>query len=137
MAESEGFIHEQEFVRSFIQKERRERCSFLLSDPNRRRELTTKLAHFNWFDMRFASPVPGSIAHTSVELVSLLRQNGACPVAWVISEDRSIDACVLPLQEAMDSVWGRQMGSVLCCIPGKLAFYCGEEMKSELLLKHP
>jgi len=37
----------------------------------------------------------------------------------------------------MDSIWGQMMVSVLSCIPGKLAFYRGEEMKSELLLKHP
>jgi hypothetical protein len=130
-------MHEQEFVRSFIQKERRERCSFLLSDPSRRREFTAKLAHFNWLDERFATSVPGSMAHTSVDLVSLLKQSGAGPIVWVISEDRSIDGRALPLQEAMDSIWGRLMGSVLSCVPGKLAFYRGEEMKSELLLKHP
>ena len=137
MLASVGSMHEQEFVRSFIQKGRRERCFFLLSDPSRRREFTAKLAHFNWLDERFATSVPGSMAHTSVELVSLLKQNGAGPTVWVISEDRSIDGRALPLQEAMDSVWGRLMGSVLSCVPGKLAFYRGEEMKSELLLKHP
>ena len=137
MLASTGSVHEQEFVRSFIQKERRERSSFLLSDPNRRREFTTKLAHFNWLDERFATSVPGSMAHTSAELVSLLKQNGADPIVWVISEDRSIDGRALALQEAMDSIWGRSVGSVLSCVPGKLAFYRGEEMKSELLLKHP
>jgi hypothetical protein len=131
-----GSMHEQEFVRSFIQKERRERCYFLLSDPSRRREFTSKLAHFNWLDERFATSVPGRMAHTSMELVSLLKQHGAGPIVWVISEDRAIDGCALPLQEAMDSIWGRFMGSVLSCVPGKLAFYRGEEMKSERLLKH-
>lgn len=137
MLASVGSVHEEEFIRSFIQKERRERCSFLLSHPNRRREFTAKLAHFEWLDERFATPVPGSMAHIGVKLVSLLKQNGAGPTVWIISEDSSIDGRALPLQDAMDSIWGRFMGSVLSCIPGKLAFFRGEEMKSEQLLQHP
>jgi hypothetical protein len=37
----------------------------------------------------------------------------------------------------MDLIWGGSMGTVLSCIPGKLAFFRGEEKKSELLLQHP
>jgi len=129
-----GSVHEQEFVRSFIQKERRERCSFLLSHPSRRRRFTAELAHFKWLDERFASPVPGSL--TAVELLSLLKRNGAGPNVWVISEDRSIDGRALPLEEAIDSIWGGSMGSVLSCIPGRLAFFRGEEKNSERLLQH-
>ena len=137
MQASVGPVHEEEFIRSFIQKERRERCSYLLSQPARRREFTSKLAHFNWLDDRFSTSVPGSMAHTAAELVSLLKQHGAGPTVWVISEDRSLDGRSLPLSEAMESIWGRCMGSVLSCVPGKLAFFRGEEMKSERLLLHP
>jgi hypothetical protein len=133
---STGSVHEQEFIRSFIQKERRERCSFLLSHPSRRRQFTAELAHFKWLDERFAPAVPGSMAHSAVEMVSLLKRNGAGPTVWIISEDRSIDGRALPLEEAMDCIWGGSMGSVLSCIPGKLAFFRGENMKSELLLQH-
>jgi hypothetical protein len=94
-----GSLHEQEFVRSFIQKERRERCSFLLSHPSRRRRFTAQLAHFKWLDERFATPVPGSMAHTAVELISLLKRNGAGPTVWVISEDHSIDGRASPFQK--------------------------------------
>ena len=111
-----GSMHEQEFVRSFIQKERRERCSYLLSDPSRRRKFTAELAHFKWLDERFATSVPASMAHTSMEFVSLLKQNGAGSVVWVISEDHSIDGRALPLQEAIDSIWGGQMGTVVSCV---------------------
>lgn len=137
MQASEGFIHEQEFIRSFIQKERQERCSFLLSHPKRRREFTSKLPHFPWLEERFASPIPARIAHTSDELVALLKAEGAGTLVWIISEDRSLDGRSLPIQEAMDAVWGQFSGSVLSCIPGRLAFFHGEEMKSERLLKHP
>jgi hypothetical protein len=134
---SAGSVHEQEFVRSFIQKERRERCSFLLSHPSRRRRFTAELAHFKWLDERFATPVSGSMAHSAAEMVSLLKRNDAGPTAWVISEDSSMDGRELPVEDAMDLIWGGSMGTVLSCIPGKLAFFRGEEMKSELLLHHP
>jgi hypothetical protein len=137
MQASVGSIHEEEFIRSFIQKDRRERCSYLLSHPARRREFTSKLAHFNWLDDRFSASIPSSMAHTAKELVSLLEQHGASSTVWVISEDRSLDGRSLPLPEAMESIWGSSMGSVLSCIPGKLAFFRGEEMRSERLLRHP
>ena len=58
-------------------------------------------------------------------------------MVWIISEDSSIDASELPLEEAMNHVWGLQRGAILSCIPGKLAFFRGEEMKSECLLTRP
>jgi hypothetical protein len=137
MQGSAGSIHEEEFVRSFIQKERRERCSYLLSNPARRREFTNSLAHFKWLDDRFSASIPGSVAHTASELASLLEKEGAGSTVWVISEDRSLDGRSLPLREAMESIWGTSMGSVLSCVPGKLAFFHGEGMKSERLLRHP
>ena len=136
MIESEGSLHEEQFVQSFIQKERRERCFFLLSRAEKHRTFTTQLAHFPWLDERFSAAIPASVAHTSKELVALLKQKGAGMSVWVISEDSSIDGRELPVQNAMDSIWGSFKGTILSCIPGRLAFYHGEEMKSERLLQH-
>jgi hypothetical protein len=41
------------------------------------------------------------------------------------------------LEAAIDEVWGRQCGTILSCIPGKLAFLKDEEMHSERILMHP
>jgi hypothetical protein len=43
----------------------------------------------------------------------------------------------MDLEAAMDEVWGGQWGTILSCIPGKLAFFKDEEMHSERLLLHP
>jgi hypothetical protein len=130
-------IHEQEFVRAFVAKARQERCAFLLSHPTRRQVFRDALPHFKWLDERFAHPIPPKVAHTASELVSLLRSKGAGRTVWVISEDRAIDGREMNLDDVMKQIWGAQMGSVLSCIPGKLAFFKDEEMHSERLLQHP
>jgi hypothetical protein len=126
-----------ELIRSFIQKDRRERCAYLLSTPKHRKKFTDALAHFKWLDERFAHSIPANIAHTAIEIADLLRKKGAGPKAWVISEISSIDGQELPLDEVMEEIWGSQMGTFLSCIPGKLGYFEGEEMYSQRLLERP
>jgi hypothetical protein len=131
-----GFLHEQATVKAFLQQERQERSLFLLSNPSRRRDFTSQLAHYKWFDSRWAHPLSPKTAHTAAEAVALLRKKGAGNAVWIISENPSLDGRELGLEEAMTEVWGGSMGTILSCIPGKLGFFRGEEMKSELLLDH-
>lgn len=130
-----GSTHEVSFVKAFILKERQERAIFLLSHPRRRREFTSELYHFKWLDPRFAIPIPPTQAHSSAEWVSLLNKKGAKDTVWVISSDGSIDGRALGLNEAMKDIWNGE-GTILSCIPGRLGFFRGEEMKSERLLEH-
>ncbi|HEX7729416.1 MAG TPA: hypothetical protein VF392_10300 [Terracidiphilus sp.] len=130
-------VHEREFVRAFIQKPRQERCAHLLADPARRQKFRDELPHFKWLDDRFAQRVPPGTAHTAAEFVALLRKKGAGPMVWVISEMLAMDGKEMRLEAAMHEVWGQGIGSVLSCIPGKLAFFEDEEMHSQRLLIHP
>ena len=130
-------LHEQEVVRAFILKNRRERCAFLLASPAVRQKFRDELAHFKWLDERFAHSIPPKTAHTAAELVALLRQKGAGRTVWGISEYKAIDGREMDLETAMDEVWGRQCGTILSCIPGKLAYFKDEEMHSERILEHP
>jgi hypothetical protein len=41
------------------------------------------------------------------------------------------------LEDAMEDTWGAQRGTILSCVPGKLAFFKDEEMRSERLLQRP
>ncbi len=126
--------HEHEFVRAFIVKNRRERCALLLADRDGRQKLRNALPHFKWLDERYAHPITPKMAHTAAELVALLRGKGAGKTTWVISQYAAIDGREMNLEAAMDEVWGRQCGTILSCIPGKLAFFKDEEMHSERLL---
>jgi hypothetical protein len=130
-------IHEQEFVRAFIVKARQERCTFLLSDPSLRQKFRDALPHFKWLDERFAHAISPKVAHTAAELVGLLRSKGAGRTVWVISQKREIDGREMSLEDAMKQIWGAQQGTILSCVPGKLAFFKDEEMHSERLLHRP
>jgi hypothetical protein len=133
----DGQIYEQAVVRAFIRKDKEERSLFLLSHPERRRKFTEGLAHFKWLDMKFAHIIPASTAHTATELISLLRQKGAGKTVWIISEYRAINGREMDLEEAMEQTSGRSMGTILCCIPGRLAFFRTEEIRGKYLLERP
>ena len=130
----DGMVHERQFVTSFIPKAKQERVLMFLADPKRRVEFTRGLAHFDGFDPRFASPLPSG-TRTPEAAITLLQRKGAEEVVWVISEDGNMDRRALPLGEAIQAIWGGSMGTILSCVPGKLAFFRGEEIKSETLLE--
>jgi len=117
---------EEAMVRAFIVRERRERFLELLPNPKRRRDITRLLAHANpnWFDSRFVKQVPNL---TNQGLAKLLRAKGARDTCWVISEFNDMDGREMELLFALDEVVGRDMGAILCCVPGKLAFVESED----------
>lgn len=129
--------HEQGAVLAFVQQNQQERLLGFLANPKSRRKFTDSLAHFRWFDERFATSIPwkvdsnGKLWERHVQgienIYKLLRSKGAGPTCWAISEDSEIDARELDLRAALEHVNGRQIGTILSCIPGKLAFFEGEE----------
>ena len=110
---------EEATIRAFIVRERRERFLELLANPKRRKTATDSLAHANraWFDSRCITPVipPKSILDT-------LRAKGAGKQCWLISEAERLDGKEMELGEALSEVVGYGMGTIISCIPGKLAF---------------
>ncbi len=125
-------IHEEGFVRAFIEKSKQDRSISFLTSAKHRRKFTGELAHFKGLDERFSQPIPAGTAHTLKEICQLLRSKGARQNVWIISELASLDGQELALEEALSKVWGRKVGSVLSCIPGKLAYFEDEE-KQRLL----
>lgn len=119
--------HEEGFVRAFIDRSKQDRCISFLGSAKHRRKFTVELSHFKWLDERFSYPLPPKTAHTVKEICHLLRSKGAGPKVWIISEHMSLDGQQLNLEEALSQVWGREIGSVLSCIPGKLAYFEDEE----------
>jgi hypothetical protein len=59
-------------------------------------------------------------------------EQGAGQKVWIISELASLDGQELGIEEALSQVRGREIGSVLSCLPGKLAYFEDEE-KQRLL----
>ena len=131
--------HEQGAIRAFVQRNRQERFLGFLANPKNRKKFTESLAHFRWFDQRFATPIPWKVdpnpkltpweKHLSgiKNICRLLKSRGAGPTCWVISEDPEIDGRELDLRAALEHVNGRQIGTILSCVPGKLAYFEGED----------
>jgi len=129
--------HEQATIRAFVLRDKQERFLAFLAKPKSRKKFTNELAHFRWFDQRFANPVPWKVDPNlklgerhlqGIESICrLLRSKGATRTCWVISEDGKVYGQEMDLESAVEEVIGSGMGTILSCIPGKLALFAGED----------
>jgi hypothetical protein len=120
--------HEEATVRAFLVGERRERFLELLPNPKHRQKITKLLAHPNpaWFESRWVKPIPPK--ESSAEgIEKLLRAKGAGRMCWVISEDKRFDGRECELDSVLGELVGYGMGTILSCVPGKLAFVESED----------
>jgi hypothetical protein len=115
-----------ETISAFVIKQKRDRYVEKLSSEKKRREFVKSLAHFADFDPRFIVSIAPSLQHApSIE--SLLRAKGAPETCLAISEMKEIDSKFIPLADALKRTIGYQMGTILCCLPGRLAFFESED----------
>jgi hypothetical protein len=121
--------HEEGFVRSFVLASKRDRVAMLLANPKRRREYVKTLAHYGDLDVQHAEAVSPKVAHTVDEWLKLLLSKGAPARCWVISEDASKDAKEVELSEALRETIGAGMGTIVSCVPGKLAYFEDEDQR--------
>lgn len=113
--------HEEQTIRSFISRQKRERYLTFISRPQTRNKFTHALAHFRDIDSRYKRPITPSRQNPK-EIARILEAKGAGHVCYVISEHPALDGRELPLGEALESIVGRGLGSIISCIPGRLAF---------------
>ncbi len=114
---------EEATIRAFIVRARRARFLDLLPNPKTRRKITESLAHPNlgWFDSRYIKAIP-TTEHHAASIAKLLHSKGAAEKCWVISENVQLDGRELELDSILPKVVGHGMGTILCCVPGRLAF---------------
>ena len=112
---------EQATIRAFVVTAKRDRFITLLGSRKRRREILEDLNHFADWDERYAHPVP-----TQSDVAAVLRNAGAPAECRVISDSPDLDGRDMPLDDAVAGSEEYSFASVLCCIPGKLAFYFDE-----------
>jgi hypothetical protein len=118
--------HEEELIRAFFLPTKRERYLEMIAKPKGREKFLQELAHFKALDPRYCFAIP-KVEHTAEQKAAYLTRKGAPPSCWVTSEDSDLDGKQIPLLEALKQVLGRQMGTFLSCIPGKLAYFEDEE----------
>jgi hypothetical protein len=124
---------EEAFVRAFIVAPKRDRYLQLLASPNRRRDFLDRLNHQLDYDAAFAAPIPADQQSAS-GIALLLTQRGAPATCHLISSDSALDHRDLPLSEALDQVVGFGFGTVVSCIPGRLAYYEAEDAGERYIL---
>jgi hypothetical protein len=113
--------NEQSLIAAFVKRCKRDRYREILSNPRLRHKFTNQLAHFTDFDPRYRLPIPSNklfVGNIAIEL----QKRHAPSIVFAISEDPTLDQKELPLVEALEQIVGRGMGTVLSCIPGRLAF---------------
>ena len=118
--------HEEEVIKAFILPDRRERYLELLTTPKKRAKFIAQLPHFKHLNPKFAFSIPGKESNLP-SLMKLLAAKGAGPTCWVISEDRKLDGREMDLETALKETVGYRMGTIISCIPGKLAYFEDEE----------
>jgi hypothetical protein len=127
---------EAAFAKAFIVSEKRARFIQFLADPKRRKEMLQRLSHGLPYIRTLAWAVPGAQDFPD-ELERLLRAKGAGPNCHVISDGLPIDGKVVPLGEALFAICMHGAGAILCCVPGRLAYYKPESPGQGIILERP
>ncbi len=125
--------HEVAFVKTFVRSDKQQRYLAFLSDPRRRQKILGRLNHNADFEWSLAHRIPPH-QRNSDELEKLLQKRGAGPLCHIISDGHDIDGQDMSLREALAIVLMHDSGSVLSCIPGKLAVYRSESPADWYLL---
>jgi len=112
---------EHSLIGAFVKRRKRERYRDILSNPRLRHKFTGQLAHFKDFDPKYRLPIPSN--KLFVDNIALELQKRHSPsIVYAISEDPALDQKELLLVEALKQIVGRGIGTILSCIPRRLAF---------------
>ena len=125
--------HEEAFVQAFIVPDKQSRYLSLLASRKRRGVFLERLNHQLDYDPAFAARVPPE-QQTAERIEALLRKRGAPDTCHVISSNSDWDAKDMPLHDALELAFGFCIGTILCCIPGRLAYYEAEDIGDRFIL---
>jgi hypothetical protein len=122
--------HEQAIIRAFITSPRRTRWLESLASAKRRASMLDRLNHCRDLDERYATLLP-----SNADVAALLRSHGAPATCYVLSCTDAIDGEVMPLDEAVSAAEMGGWGTIISCIPGRLAYYYDECGARQMLLE--
>jgi hypothetical protein len=128
--------HEAGLIR-FLRPDRRSRYKALLAKPQRRTKLLGTLPHTirRDLDESYMTTYRGR----PEDVARALRDKGAPEECFVISYwDREDDAYASALTEALADVIqgdGGTYGAFVSCIPGRLAYFHGEDIDARFILE--
>jgi len=126
--------HEICLIKSFVIKERQQRYINLIATKRGRIKFRSYIAHFNDLDNQFCFPLIKNLVNPN-GLYELLNLNGAPETCYVISEHDKYDQNELHLKDAINELFLSGLAYFISCIPGKLAYYEGEDLNSRYTLQ--
>ncbi len=118
-------LHEQAFVENFIDPRRRGRFLEALASPKRRKLFHRELDHPK--EMFLLAKYIENLAsgqHFPRFVAPKLREMGAPDLCWVFGN--YVDGQEMKLEEALKAVIGWGEGTIISCLPGKLAYFEAE-----------
>ncbi len=117
---------EKALFQAFAVPSKRHRYNELLDTKRGRDKICFSLDHFKDLDPRFCKKVQPA-EHNPADILQILRSLGAPSVCYVMSSDSELDGREMGLSDALTNVVGRGQGTFISCVPGKLAYFEGEE----------
>jgi hypothetical protein len=118
--------HERLLIENFVKKDKQERLRFLLSEPSRRKRLRAKFSSTFVFLEEKCRAIPSSDQNPA-DIYQLLQNSGAPERCYTISEDDDLDGQNANLREMLDRLVGAGIETIVCCVPGRLAYFEGEQ----------
>lgn len=115
---------EAAIIDAFIAPHRRERWRLSLDSDKRRCRFLDCLNHCRDLDPRYAQELA-----SNADVLGLLKSHGAGDRCYVVSAATEIDGQELPLPDAIAAASHHGWGTIISCLPGRLAYYydeCGE-----------
>lgn len=115
---------EEATIQAFIDPARRPRWLEFLASSKHRRRFLDRLNHCRDLDERFATHLA-----SNADVVAILKASGAPPTCHVISDTEALDGREMLLSEAIKEAQFAGWGTIISCLPGRLAYYydeCGE-----------
>jgi len=126
--------HEISLIKSFVVKDRQRRYIDLLSTTKGRIKFRAYIAHFKDLNHQFCTTIPTDVSQ-SIDLYNLLKSKNAPETCYVISSNSALDKKTLLLKDATKDLFCSGVDYFLSCIPGKLAYFEGEEPKCRFILQ--
>lgn len=113
--------HETSLIAAFVKRGKRDRYREIVSNSRLRHKFTDQLAHFKDFDPQYRLPIPSNKLFAD-NIARELDKRHSPKIVFAISEDPALDQKEVPLVQALEQIVGRGMGTILSCLPGRLAF---------------
>jgi hypothetical protein len=126
-------MNHEEGIANFIYRPKQQQYRELLRSKRTRGGLLDRMTLGLDFDERFLLPLQ-STQQNAEAIERVLRARGAPETCSVISSNPRLDACEVPLRDALLAVVGKGFGTFLSCLPGKLAYFEGTNAGERALL---